>query len=111
MMSGGRSAVVIALVAACALVACTKPNPAVCCTSEADCAAVGISDSERPCSVSGLSCVDHTCTVPAVPPDGPGPQCRVDMDCTGTTPYCAPDLTCVGCVESTQCPSSAPTCD
>src|SRR5262249_8282319 len=83
--------------------ACTRKVPGVCCTSPDDCHSIGASESERPCDM-GLVCVDHECTVPP-------PGCQSDMDCSGITPFCAPDHSCVGCLQSDQCPTNAPTCD
>ena len=93
------AALSIALVSA----GCTRPNPGVCCVSPDDCHSIGADENERPCDM-GLVCMDHMCTVP---PAG----CQLDTDCSGTTPFCAPDHSCVGCLQSDQCPTNAPTCD
>ncbi len=69
-----RSLVKVVVVLAVAIVGCKKPNPAVCCESEADCASIGVSDPERGCAL-GLVCSDHECSVP---PDGPKAECTVD---------------------------------
>lgn len=88
-------------------VGCTKPNPAVCCVSEADCASIGTSDPERTCAL-GLVCADHQCSVP---PDGPTVECTMDNECSSPTPRCAPDLQCVECVDAADCPPNEPTCN
>lgn len=41
------------------LAACTKPNPSVCCETESDCAAIGVSDI-RSCGV-GFVCTNNRC--------------------------------------------------
>ena len=87
--------------------ACTKPNPALCCTSQADCDSVGVKASEKLCS-DGLACVAHTCVLA---PDGGNSQCVSNTDCSSPTPYCGPGRTCVECVSSDQCPATAPVCD
>jgi hypothetical protein len=84
------------LVAACG----TKPNPAVCCISQADCDSVGIREPVRNCQ-GGLVCVDNACIAP---------ECEVDQDCTGETPYCS-EQTCVGCRDDGDCAGNAPVCD
>lgn len=86
--------------------ACTKNNKAFCCTSESDCASVGVTDGVRNCEAA-FACVNHTCTVPL---DAPTPQCTTDNDCSGATPHCGPDMTCVECVNNDQCPMTAPVC-
>lgn len=96
-----------ALLGATSLLACTKANPAVCCTSAADCSSIGVSDDARTCSV-GLVCMDHACTVP---PDGPTAQCTVDKDCPAASPHCDGQFVCVECTMSPQCPASSPVCD
>lgn len=96
-------AVTIALI----LVACSRPNPAVCCSSPDDCSSIGVSDPERTCAL-GLSCREHECQLPL---DAPQQECVENADCGEATPVCAPDRTCVECVASTDCPSGAPTCD
>lgn len=66
--------------------ACTKPNPAVCCIDEADCAALDLPPSSR-CD-DGEACVDHQCELTG---------CEADRQCTAeATPYCD-DRACVPC--------------
>jgi len=62
------SAVVSLIVAS--LCACTRPNAGVCCVDRDDCQSIGASEAERPCTM-GLSCIDHECQVPPVPPPAP----------------------------------------
>ena len=62
-------------------------------------------ESQRPCD-DGFVCIDHECTMP--PPAAP---CDTDADCSSATPFCSPDKLCVECLQSAQCPSTAPTCD
>ena len=87
--------------------ACTRPNPAVCCSSAADCAVIGVEDQQRDCALS-LVCADHECSVP---PDGPKAECTLDDECASPTPRCAPNLQCVECIKAADCPVSEPTCD
>src|SRR5262249_32816638 len=94
---------VLAALSIALIAACTRPAPGVCCTSPDDCHSIGADENERPCDM-GLVCMDHMCTVPP-------PGCQLDMDCSGATPFCAPDPSCVGCLQSDQCPVDLPTCD
>jgi hypothetical protein len=83
------------------LAACgTKPNPAVCCISQADCDSVGIREPIRNCQ-DELVCVDNACVAP---------ECEVDQDCTGDKPFCS-DRACVGCRDDGDCASDTPVCD
>lgn len=107
------------------LAACTKPNPAVCCLDEADCASIGVSDPERTCA-DGLACVDNACVVPSCSTDGcsaEAPVCDITLDvCTGCTgpadcdqfdtKVCDVDSgRCVECVTASECTGIAPVCD
>lgn len=95
--------------------ACTKHNPEVCCTSAEDCASIGTNGGPYLCN-NGLVCVDHVCGMPLMDaspqmPDASTMQCQTNTDCSGATPYCGPFHTCVGCTDSSQCPSQQPICD
>jgi hypothetical protein len=105
--------------------ACTKPNEAVCCVSEADCARLGL-DEPRPCEVGqackAFACVAAECATSAecASPDAPVcidglcvASCRSDDDCAGAAggPRCAADGACVGCLTGADCPATAPFCD
>ncbi len=75
------------------LVACTKPNPEVCCASTEDCASIGVSDETRDCA-TGLACESHECVVPTCSESG----------CSAAAPVC--DLgagVCGECSESSEC--------
>jgi hypothetical protein len=114
----------VVLVCRC-LAACTKPNPAVCCLDEADCASIGVSDPERTCA-DGLACVDNACVVPSCSTDGcsaEAPVCDITLDvCTGCTGPADCDQfdtkvcdleggACVECLLDAECPVTAPICD
>jgi hypothetical protein len=114
------------LIAIAAAAACTtKRNEAVCCVSEADCAALGV-DEPRPCgpgqACKGFACVAAECDTSAECTSPVAPvcidqlcvgACRVDDDCAGASggPRCAPDGACVGCLSQADCPARAPLCD
>lgn len=89
-------------------VACSKPNPVVCCSSPADCASLGASDQTRPCA-DGFVCIDHECGL--APPADAAPACGSDSDCPASAPHCTSNQTCAQCVTSDQCAASAPVCD
>lgn len=91
---------------------CTRPNPAVCCTSPADCASIGaMGETERACS-DGFACIDHECTTPEAPPDAPpAPPCTEDSHCTGSLTHCSPANVCVECLQSSHCSGFEPVCD
>lgn len=121
-----RTLSIFILVAIAAAAACTtKPNAAVCCVSEADCARLGL-DEPRPCEVGqackAFACVAAECSSSAdcASPEAPVcvdnlcvATCRVDDDCAGAAggPRCAADGVCVGCLASADCAASAPFCD
>nr|HEX4314928.1 choice-of-anchor Q domain-containing protein [Kofleriaceae bacterium] len=85
------------------ILACTRPNPAVCCVSAADCASIGVSDPLRSCAAGEVCSSDHTCAEP---------QCTHDSDCNGATPVCdTATQTCVGCLTGSDCSAAAPVCD
>ena len=110
-----------------AAVACTKPNPAVCCLDTADCNEVGISE-PRSCN-PGLACVDHRCEVPSCAEAGcaaAAPVCNVTTDvcdpCASSedcsrfadTPVCETSSGgCVQCLASGDCAAvaGAPVCE
>jgi len=106
--------------------ACTKPNPNVCCVTDAQCADLG-ADELRPCAVGQACAPDFTCvaaqcetSADCTSPDAPicahnlciG-ACTTDDDCAGVTgrPYCSADQTCVGCLDASHCPANAAICD
>lgn len=89
-------------------VACSKPNPVVCCTSPADCNSLGVMDTTRPCN-DGFVCIDHECNT--APPIDAAPACIVDMDCPANAPHCASSQTCVQCLQSSDCTEPTPVCD
>jgi hypothetical protein len=105
--------------------ACTRPNEAVCCVTEVDCARLGL-DEPRPCKV-GQACKAFTCiaaecatSAACTSPDAPvcidglcAASCRIDDDCAGAAdgPRCAADGACVGCLTGADCPATAPFCD
>lgn len=108
-----------------AFIACTRPNPEVCCTSADDCASLGVTD-ERPCG-AGLACLDHKCVVASCSTEGcvaSLPVCNLVADaCDGCTEaaQCArfpgmqvcnvADGACVECLTSPDCPATKPICD
>ncbi len=86
------------LVALALLASCSKSNSEACCTSEADCTAVGLpSGSTCP---SGQGCSDHACIAA---------QCTGDSDCSAPTPVCSASL-CVTCDATHGCAASDPVC-
>lgn len=103
-MRCGCSAVGV-LVGLCLFASCTKPNPALCCTSADDCAAVGLHQDSKPCA-SGLACISNTCVLA---PDG-GAGCASSDQCSGTSPFCDPGThECRACAADSECASSV--CD
>ena len=78
----------------------TRPNPAVCCVSQADCNALGVDEMIRECA-DGLVCVDHACVAP---------QCELDLDCDPNNPFCV-EGTCVACRDEADCGDLTPICD
>ncbi len=82
---------------------CTKQNPNLCCTDEADCAAQGLS-SDAQCA-DGLLCRGNQCIAVT---------CTASNECDASAPYCVDSSCSEGCTEDTQCPgfgqSAAPYC-
>jgi hypothetical protein len=102
---------------------CTRPNPDFCCTSESECASLGVSD-VRTCS-EGQVCDSNVCLAA---------QCETATECTAEAPYCAnqvckatcagdgdcvdaplgplcaEDGVCVGCKSNDDCGEDAPIC-
>lgn len=106
----------VALAAGAAL-GCTKPNPAVCCVSAADCEAAGFPEirSCQPGLVCELNqCIEPTCSAPSDCTDPSLSQC-VDGICRGCDPSgnigCSADeprcdaasTTCTGCSADDDC--------
>src|SRR5262245_43600976 len=90
---------------------CTRPNPVVCCTSPADCSALGIHESTRDCN-EGFVCVDHQCSTPMTPDDAAIQlPCTMNADCSPPTPYCGPIGLCVECMSSDHCSGTTPVCE
>src|SRR5690242_14609654 len=89
-MRAGRRLVGVALFAISVGASCTRPNPALCCTSADDCNSVGVNADEKPCDI-GLACVSHTCVGA---PDGGTSACLSDEDCRVPMPYCSMDHVC-----------------
>ncbi len=109
----------------CSLVlgACTRPNPDFCCTSESECASLGVSelrtcstgrvcdanvcrevqcDTAEQCTADAPYCADQVCKA----------VCAGDGDCVGAPggPLCADDGVCVGCESNNDCTEEAPIC-
>jgi hypothetical protein len=94
--------VAIAIVATGISLGCgVKPNPNVCCATEAQCEKVGAHEL-RPCEV-GQACSDGTCVAS---------QCNVSSDCPAENPICMDNL-CIGsCSTDDQCAGTdRPFCD
>jgi hypothetical protein len=81
------------LIAACLPFACTKTNPALCCTDAANCESLGIS-SDNMCS-DGLVCVANTCVAES---------CGTFADCNAALPFCSNSLCEAMCDDNSQCP-------
>lgn len=75
------------------LVACTKPNPNVCCTDEADCSAKGIPLGSQ-CD-DGLLCRGNQCIAQ---------PCASSAACDSSAPYCVAESCAEACSEDAQCP-------
>ena len=77
------------------LVACgsKQRNPNVCCTTQADCEALGVDPAEFQCD-DGFVCIANACVEPAA--------CDAPSDCPTTTPHCA-DGTCAECIDDAHC--------
>jgi hypothetical protein len=86
-----------------AFMACTtKPNPGVCCTTDADCARLGIEPRGCP---DGFACRALRCEAA---------DCAAAADCSVEQPVCDPDLaSCTGCTASSDCSvyGDTPVCD
>lgn len=111
------------LLCALLLAACTRPNPDFCCSSEAECADLGVSEL-RTCS-TGRVCDSNVCRdVQCESAEQCGAEapycanqvckatCAGDGDCIGAPggPLCADDGVCVGCKSNDDCGEEAPIC-
>jgi len=84
----------IVLLLACAPAACTKPNPALCCTDAANCASLGIS-TDHMCT-DGLVCIANSCVAET---------CSSNTDCNAQLPFCASTGLCeAACETNAECP-------
>lgn len=118
----------LACAASLVTLACTRPNPDACCTSEAQCQSFGISGGIRDCSGGNVcdmngACVAPQCTTSADCTDPTAPicqdqfcvaKCATSTDCDGVAgrPICEPDGTCGECTTATDCTGSdSPVCD
>jgi Cys-rich repeat protein len=72
----------------------TKRNTAVCCTTEEDCAALGVDGPEGWACAGGEVCVRNACVAT---------ECQASSDCSAEAPICSPDQRCVECVDSSDC--------
>jgi hypothetical protein len=103
--------------------ACTRPNPDFCCTSESECAALGVGE-VRTCS-GGRVCDSNVCLAvqceTGAQCDSEAPYCANqvckatcagDDDCVDAPlgPMCAEDGVCVGCMSDDDCGEDAPIC-
>ncbi len=86
------------LVALAVVASCSKSNSEACCTSQADCTAVGLPVGST--CPSGQGCSDHACVTA---------QCTGDSDCSAPTPVCSGSL-CVTCDATHGCAASEPVC-
>ena len=73
--------------------ACTKTNPALCCTDDANCASLGIS-TDHMCT-DGLVCIADQCVAEA---------CASSADCNAQLPFCSDQLCEATCENNAQCP-------
>lgn len=121
----GLMRVAILCVVLAGIIGCTKPNPNVCCVTQAQCDELG-ADGFRLCDV-GQACRASTCVASecqnssdCASPDSPicvlnlcVSSCADDDECADVAgrPYCTAESTCVGCTDATQCPASAAICD
>lgn len=111
------------LLCALTLGACTRPNPDFCCSSESECASLGV-DELRSCS-SGRVCDANVCrdvqceSADQCTSEAPycanqvcKATCAGDGDCVGAPggPLCADDGVCVGCKSNDDCGEEAPIC-
>lgn len=116
-------ALLFLLLCALSLGACTRPNPDFCCSSESECASLGV-DELRSCS-SGRVCDANVCrdvqceSADQCTSEAPycanqvcKATCAGDGDCVGAPggPLCADDGVCVGCKSNDDCGEEAPIC-
>ena len=99
MFDGGSGMKTSMIVALALLASCTKKNPDLCCTTDEDCASVGLA-SGTGCS-DGLSCIGHGCVAE---------QCNTGADCPTDQPVCRAGV-CGVCDETVACSMAAPVCD
>jgi hypothetical protein len=76
-----------------AVVGCTKQNPNLCCTDEADCAAQGLSNDSQ--CADGLLCRGNQCIAVT---------CAASSDCDASAPYCVDSSCAEACSGDEQCP-------
>lgn len=116
---------ILLLVTCAVLSACTKPNPNVCCVTQAQCDELGAAEL-RPCEV-GQACQANTCvasecdtSADCTSPNSPicvlnlcVSSCANDDECADVAgrPYCTSESTCVECTDAAQCSASAAICD
>lgn len=84
---------IIGLLIALFLLACTKPNPNVCCVDESDCGAKGIPVGSI-CH-EGLVCRGNQCIAQ---------PCSTGSDCDAAAPFCVAELCAENCVTDNECP-------
>jgi hypothetical protein len=78
----------------CGFLGCTKTNPDLCCTDEANCQSLGIPTSDM-CS-DGLVCRGNQCIAET---------CAANTDCDASLPFCSSDMLCAAtCDDNSQCP-------
>ena len=76
-----------------AVAGCTKQNPNLCCTDEADCAAQGLSNDAQ-CG-DGLLCRGNQCIAVS---------CSASNECDASAPYCVDSSCAEACIGDEQCP-------
>src|SRR5215468_572152 len=81
------------------LASCTKKNPELCCTTDDDCASVGLPKGTA-CS-DGLTCIGHGCVAEGR---------NTAADCPADQPVCRAGV-CGVCDEANACPVTMPVCD
>lgn len=79
---------------------CTKTNPNVCCTDDADCNAKGIPVGSI--CAAGLVCRGNQCI---------SEPCTSAAQCDAATPYCVEQLCAEACTDDTQCPGAGEPAD
>jgi hypothetical protein len=87
---------IVLLIVAITLIACTKPNPNLCCVDASDCATVGLEE-VKGCD-DGLLCRGNQCIAEV---------CETSAECDADAPYCVliPDGRCQeACTDDIQCP-------